>query len=210
MKILELNAEKRAIKGSKAMRKLRREGQVPAILYGHKLDNIMLSLKEDQLAKILHAGARMVQLVFDNVKESALIKDVQYDTLEDCVLHVDFSRIDLNERVKLRVSIELSGDPVGVKEGGILTHVLKDVEIECLPTAIPEKIKVNISELGLGKAIHVKELPVIDGVHYTSDPESVVVSVHQVAAEKVVPEEELLTEPEVITKKPKEEEAEEK
>ena len=74
----------------------------------------------------------------------------------------------MTERVNLRVQLELHGESVGVKEGGVLTHAMKDVEIECLPTAIPEKIKVNISELGLGKAIHVKELPVLEGIQYIS------------------------------------------
>jgi len=219
MKILELKAEKRTTKGSKAVKKLRESGQIPAILYGHKQDNVMLCLNEHDFTRILHTGTRMIEhdftrilhtgtrmidLTVDNKKESALIKDVQYDNLLDCVLHVDFSRIDLTERVKLRVQLELHGESVGVKEGGVLTHVMKDVEIECLPTAIPEKIKVNISELGLGKAIHVKELPVLEGVQYISEPESVVASVHQIVEAKAVSEEELLAEPEVITKKPKE------
>ena len=204
MKILELKAEKRTTRGSKAVKKLRGSGQIPAILYGHKPDNVMLCLNEHDFTRILHSGTRMINLTVDNKKESALIKDVQYDNLLDRVLHVDFSRIDLTERVKLRVPLEVHGEPVGVKEGGVLTHVMKDVEIECLPTAIPEKIKVNISELGLGKAIHVKELPVLEGVQYISEPESVVASVHQIVEAKAVSEEELLAEPEVITKKPKE------
>ena len=208
MKILELKAEKRTTKGSKLVKKLREAGQVPAILYGHKQDNVMLCLNEHDFNRILHTGTRMINLTFDNKKESALIKDVQHDSILDSVLHVDFSRIDLTERVKLRVPVELHGESIGVKEGGVLTHVMKDVEIECLPTAIPEKIKINISELGLGKAIHVKELPVLEGIHYISDPESVVTSVHQIVEAKAVSEEELLAEPEVITKKPKEGEEE--
>lgn len=208
MEILELKAEKRTTKGSKAVKKLRETGQIPAIVYGHKVDNVMLCLREDDFTRLLHTRTRMIRLAFDNKKESALIKEVQYDTITDRVLHVDFSRIDLDERVKLRVQIELHGESAGVKEGGVLTHVMKDVEIECLPIAIPEKIKVNISELGLGKAVHVKELPVMEGIQYVSDADAVVASVHQVTAEKAVPEEELLAEPEVITKKPKEGEEE--
>jgi len=208
MKILELKAEKRTTKGSKAVKKLRESGQIPAILYGHKPDNVMLCLNEHDFTRILHSGTRMINLTVDNKKESALIKDVQYDNLLDRVLHVDFSRIDLTERVKLRVPLEVHGEPVGVKEGGVLTHVMKDVEIECLPTAIPEKIKVNISELGIGKAIHVKELPVLEGIQYISETELVVASVHQIVEAKAVSEEELLAEPEVITKKPKEGEEE--
>lgn len=209
MKILELKAEKRTTKGSRAVKKLRESGQIPAILYGHKQDNVMLCMNEHDFTRILHTGTRMINLTVDNKKESALIKDVQYDHVLDCVLHVDFSRIDLTERVKLRVQLELHGESIGVKEGGVLTHVMKDVEIECLPTAIPEKIKVNISELGVGKAIHVKELPLLEGIQYISDPESVVASVHQIVEAKAVAEEELLAEPEVITKKPKEGEEEE-
>jgi large subunit ribosomal protein L25 len=146
----------------------------------------------------------MARLAIDNKKESVLIKDVQFDTILDNILHVDFSRVDLTERIKLRVPVELVGESVGVKEGGVLTHVMKNIEIECLATVIPEKIKVNISELSLGKAIHVRELPVLEGIQFVSDAESVIASVHQVTAEKVVAEEELLAEPEVITKKPKE------
>lgn len=164
----------------------------------------MLCMKEDEFTRILHTGTRMLYLTYDNQRESALIKEIQYDHIVDRVLHVDFSRIDLDERVKLRVPVELTGESIGVKEGGILTHVMKDIEIECLPTAIPEMIKVNVSELGLGKAIHVKELPVLEGIRYLSDGETVVVSVHQLVEKKAVAEEELLAEPEVITKKPKE------
>ncbi len=204
MDILELKVEKRTTKGSKAARKLRENGQIPAILYGHKEDNIMLALKDTDFMRLLQTRTRMIWLAFDNKKESALIKDVQHDNLSDGIVHVDFSRINLDERVKLRVSVEVYGDPVGVKEGGILTHTLKSVEIECLPAVIPEKIKVNISSLGLGKALHVRELPQMEGIQYLPDAETVVASVHQISAEKAVPEEELLAEPEVITKKPKE------
>lgn len=211
MEILELKVEKRTTKGKKVMKRLREERQIPAILYGHKLDNVMLCFEEGQFARILNTGARMVRLTFDDKKESVLIKDIQYDYISDRVIHVDFSRIDLDERIRLRIPIELFGESIGVKEGGVLTYVMKDVEVECLPIAIPEKIRVNISDLNLGKAIHVKELPVPEGIQYISDPDAVIVSVHQPASEKVVPEEELLAEPEVITKKPKEgEEAEAK
>ena len=206
MEILELKAEKRTAKGSKAIRKLRSVGQIPAVLYGHKQDNVMLCLQEHDFTRVLHAGARMVRLAVDNKKESALIKEVQYDNIADRVLHIDFSRIDLDEKVRLRVPIELVGESIGVKEGCVLTHVMKDMEIECLPTAIPEKIKVNISELDMGKAIHVKEIPVMEGVRYLSDAESVIASVHQIVEAKAVSEEEILAEPEVITKKPKESE----
>ncbi len=204
MKILELKTEKRTTKGSRAITKLRMTGKIPAILYGHKQDNVMLCMKEDEFTRILHTGTRTLYLTYDHQKESALIKEIQYDHVSDRVLHVDFSRIDLDEMVKLRVPIGLAGESIGVKEGGILTHVMKDIEIECLPTSIPEMIKVDVSELALGKAIHVKELPALEGIQYLPDTEAVVVSVHQIVEKKTVTEEELLAEPEVIAKKPKE------
>lgn len=208
MEILELKAERRTTKGSKAVNKLRQDGYIPAILYGHKQDNVMLCLKGTDFSRILNTGTRMIRLSIDNKQESALVKEIQFDHIVDDVLHVDFARIDLTEKIRLRIAIELTGDAIGVKDGGILTHALKEVEVECLPTAIPEKIKVNVSELGLGKALHVKDMPVMEGIQYVSGADAVVVSVHQVAASKEVPEEELLAEPEVITKKPKEGEEE--
>src|SRR3990170_4889388 len=89
MKILELKAEKRTIKGSKAVNKLRDSGQIPAILYGHKQDNVMLCLNEHDFTRILHTGTRMINLTVDNKKESALIKDVQYDNLLDCFFQAE-------------------------------------------------------------------------------------------------------------------------
>ncbi|MCF6150092.1 MAG: 50S ribosomal protein L25 [Candidatus Kuenenia sp.] len=205
MKILELKAEKRTVKRSKAVRKLRETGYIPAVVYGHKEDNVILSVNGAEFDRVLNAGVRMIHLTYDNTKESVLIKDVQYDNLSDSVLHVDFSRVSLDERVTLKVPIILTGNSVGVKEGGVLTQAMKSIEIESLPTAVPEDIKVNVSDLEIGKSIHVKELPVMENIKYLSDADAVVVSVHHAAEEKIVSEEELLAGPEVISKKPKEE-----
>ncbi|MBM4054769.1 MAG: 50S ribosomal protein L25 [Planctomycetes bacterium] len=207
MEILELKAEKRTLKRSKAVKKLRDTGYIPAVIYGHKEDNIILSVNEREFERILHAGARMVNLMYNNKKEPVLIKDVQYDNVLDSVLHVDFARVSLDERVTLKVSIILLGNAVGVKAGGVLTQTMKNIEIECLPTSVPEDIKVNVSDLEIGKAIHVRELPVLEGVKYLSDAEVVVASVHHAVEVKAVSEEELLAGPEVISKKPKEEAA---
>lgn len=206
MRIFDLKVGKRTAKKTRAVNRLRKNGQIPAILYGHKQDNIMLCLDEKDLLQMLQAGAKMVRLRFNNEVESALVKDVQYDNIKNQVLHVDFARVDLEEKVRVRVPVELYGECIGVKEGGILTHVLKYVEVECLPTAIPEKVKVNILDLGVGRAIHVKDLPEQEGIKFLSDREAVVVSVHKAVEEKLVSEG-TISEPEVITRKPKEGEA---
>ncbi|MDR4506813.1 MAG: 50S ribosomal protein L25 [Candidatus Brocadiaceae bacterium] len=205
MEILELNAEKRVLKKSRAAKKMRASGQIPAVLYGQNRESIMLCLKEDEFGRVLHSGSRMIRLAFGGIKETALMKEVQYHSLTDQVLHVDFSRIILEERVRLKVPILVFGEPVGVKDGGVLTPVMKEIEVECLPVDMPEKIKVNISELGLDKAIHVKELPALKGVRYLPDGDAVVVSIHRAVEEKIVSEEELLAGPEIISRRPKEE-----
>lgn len=205
MEVLELKAEKRTLKRTKAVRKLRATGHIPAVVYGHKEDNVLLSVNGGEFGRVLNAGARMINLAYDRTKESVLIKDVQYDNLSDKVLHVDFARVSMDERVTLKVPIILTGSAVGVKAGGVLTQTMKNIEIECFPAAVPEDIKVNVSELETGKSIHVKELPSIAGIKYLSDAEAVVVSVQHAAEEKAVSEEELHAGPEVITKKPKEE-----
>jgi len=207
MNIIELSAQKRTAKKTKNARKLRKNGHIPAILYGHKLENIMLSINESDFERILNSGMRMINLTYNNTTEPALVKDVQYNMVTDEILHIDLSRISLDKTINIRVPIILFGEPVGVKEGGVLTQVLKDIEIECLPSSVPEDIKVDISELGLGNSLFVKELPKQKGIEYLSDGDTVVASVHHATEEKEVLEEELETEtePEVISKKAKEE-----
>ncbi len=192
--------------GSRVARKLRRSGYVPAILYGHKQENLMLQLSKREFVKALDSGAKTVNLKWDSSGEMALIKDVQFDTFGKEILHADFVRVDLSEKISTKVPIELYGTSRGVQEGGILDHAMKEAEIECLAAEIPENIRINIENLVIGKSIHVKDVELPSNVKILGNPDVIVVSVHFAAEEKALSEEELAAGPEVITaRKPEEE-----
>jgi large subunit ribosomal protein L25 len=198
--------------GSLKARKNRGSGLIPAILYGHKQENMMFLLNEKEFSTALNTEAKMVNLKWDSSEEIALIKDVQFDTFGKKILHVDFVRIALTEKVTTHVPVVLYGTSQGVKEGGILDHALKEVEIECLPTEIPKNIRINISELAIGNTIHISDLELPANAKVLRNPDAIVVSVHFATEEKETPEEEISSEPEIISgRKPeKEEESENK
>ncbi|MBS1259006.1 MAG: 50S ribosomal protein L25 [Candidatus Scalindua arabica] len=193
--------------GSLKARKNRESGLIPAILYGHKQESIMFLLNEKEFSKALNTEAKMVNLKWDSSEEIALIKDVQFDTFGRKILHVDFVRIALTEKVTTNVPIVLYGTSQGVKEGGILDHALKEIEIECLPTEIPKNIRINISELAIGNTIHISDLELPANAKVLGNPDAIVVSVHFATEEKEAPEEEESSEPEIISaRKPEKEE----
>ncbi|GJQ59338.1 MAG: 50S ribosomal protein L25 [Candidatus Scalindua sp. AMX11] len=192
--------------GSRVARRYRRSGLVPAILYGHKQESLMLLLSKKEFAKALDSGVKMVNLQWDSSGEIAIIKEVQFDTFGKEILHADFVRMDMSETVATNVPIELYGTSRGVQEGGILDHAMKEVEIECLAGEIPESIRINIENLTIGKSVHVKDVELPSGVKILDNPDIIVVSVHFVAEEKELSEEELAAGPEVITSRKPEEE----
>jgi large subunit ribosomal protein L25 len=173
---------------------------------------MMFLLNEKEFSTVLNTEAKMVNLKWNGSEEIALIKDVQFDTFGRKILHVDFVRIALTEKVTTHVPVVLYGTSQGVKEGGILDHALKEIEIECLPTEIPKNIRINISELAIGNTIHISDLELPANAKVLGNPDAIVVSVHFAAEEKETPEEEASSEPEIISaRKPeKEEESENK
>ena len=198
--------------GSLKAQKNRKSGLIPAILYGHKQESMMFLLNEKEFSTALNTEAKMVNLKWDSSEEIALIKDVQFDTFGRKILHVDFVRIALTEKVTTHVPVMLYGTSQGVKEGGILDHALKEIEIECLPTEIPKNIRINISELAIGNTIHITDLELPANAKVLGNPDAIVVSVHFATEEKETSEEEISSEPEIISaRKPeKEEESENK
>ena len=212
METQQLQAKIRKGSGSIKSRKNRKAGLIPAVLYGHKQESIMLSLDKKEFSKVIDARTKMVNLKMDNSEETALIKEVQFDTFGKEILHADFVRTDLTEKIVTHVPIVLYGTSPGVKEGGILDHALKEIEIECLPTAVPENIRVSISELEIGSTIHVSDLELPANAKVLGSTDAIVVSAYFAAEEKEVTEEELATGPEIISasKPDKEEESENK
>ena len=202
-----LPAKARDKVGSNAVKRLRNNGSIPSILYGHKQESINLSISKIDLHSALKAKARMVNLKWDNNNENAFVKEVQYDSLGNEILHVDFTRVDVGEKIKLEIPVELYGEPVGHKKHGVLEHLLKKIGIECVVTSIPEKIRVDVSGLDVNQSILVKDLQALEGATIVNDPDTMVASVHLVAEEKEQIDD-TLSEPEVIAGK-KEAEGEE-
>lgn len=210
-----LEALAREEKG-KSVRRLRRSGFIPAVIYGigktgqsvkidqkifttavkgHVLDNLVVHLK-------LHDQA-------DAKPRMALIRDFQMDPLKDTIIHVDFQEVSLERKLRTKVRIESIGDPVGVtQEGGLLECALREIEIECLPMNIPESIDVDVSQLRVGGSLHVGDIAVPEGIEVLTTKELVVFTVAAVRAEEEAPKEAEMTEPEVIGKKKETEEAE--
>jgi large subunit ribosomal protein L25 len=202
-------------KGKEAVKKLRAQGLIPAVVYkgGNSL-NIKFTAAD--FLHVIHTKAGenvIVNLQIEDASKkpsrTAIIKEIQYHPVKGDVLHVDFNEISLTEALVVQVPIAAKGEAVGIKEGGVLEHILWEIEVECLPTQIPENIPVDVTPLKIGDSILVKDLQVPVGVKVLTDQESTVLSlaVPRVEEEAVKPEEELV-EPEVIMeKKPEEEEA---
>jgi large subunit ribosomal protein L25 len=205
-----LNVQNRKQHGKRDARRLRAAGSIPAILYGHGEANIPLSVPADALSTAVRHGSRVVELS-GAVQEKAFIRELQWDVYGLSVLHVDFSRVSEHERLELRVPVELRGQARGVKAGGVIEHLIHELEIECEALQIPEKIEVSVAELDLDGAIHAGELKLPSGVVLLADPDQVVVQCVMPQAEQEIPgmEAAATAEPEVIGRKAEEEAGEE-
>lgn len=200
--------------GSREAARLRKNGNVPAVIYGHKEAVESVAVSFDELKNALRHRTRTLELKTGGKNQSVLIQDVQYDHLGKEVLHVDFLRVSATDKIHVTVPVELRGIAAGTKSGGgVLIQPLHDLHIECLVSARPDSIRVKIDDLQIGQAIHIRELQVPEGVKLLHDPEQVVVQVKvpAVQAEPTVAPIEGATgaEPEVITKKKEKEEEEE-
>jgi len=171
--------------GKMNARRLRRQGLVPGVIYGHKEATLSVSLQNDDIKRAVRHGVRVVDIQAEGKVEKALIKEVQWDHLGLEILHVDFARVAADERVEVNVRVELRGTAAGIATGGVIDQPIHLLPVECLAIAVPDSIRVNVSALQLGEAIHVKELVLPDGVKSLSDPDAVVV---QVIAKLVEPE----------------------
>ncbi len=182
-----LTALERTEHGTHNARRLRRGGKIPAVLYGHKEATIPLSLSRDELYKAVRHGVRLVDVKQGDKMEKALIRDVQWDPLGHDILHVDFARVSMDERIQVDVRVELRGTAPGVTGGGAINQPLHNLKVECLAISIPESIRVSIAELQLEQAIKVKDLTVPEGVKVLNDAEAIVVQCVPKVIEEVAP-----------------------
>ncbi len=177
----------RTTTGSQAARRLRRQGLIPAVIYGHKEATVSVTLAAEDIEKVIRHGVHVVDLQVDGKTEKALIREVQWDHLGKDLLHVDFNRIAADERVVVTVPLMIRGTAPGVAQGGVLDQALHNLSVECLATQVPESIRVNVGELQLGQFIHVKELVLPEGVKAMTDPDVVVVHVAAKQVEEAAP-----------------------
>jgi large subunit ribosomal protein L25 len=207
-KQVNVNASKRSELGSRANKRLRDSGKLPGVIYGHKQDVVPIVLTRKEMALHIAHGSHLFALSFDGHTENVLIKEVQFDHLGIEPIHVDFARVDLNEKVTLTISLELKGEPKGEKEGGVLQQIMNELEIECLVTDIPDVIIQDVSHMGKDEVLHVRELKLPPGVKVLDDAEQVVAQVREIvesAADAAAAEGS--AEPEVIGQKEREEKA---
>ncbi|MCP4374955.1 MAG: 50S ribosomal protein L25 [bacterium] len=207
-----LKATKRTESGTRKARDLRKDGFLPVVLYGHGEGTLSLAIHEHELELALQHGDKLLKIELDGDTQNVLIKDIQYDTWGQKVLHVDLTRVRLDELVTVTVKISLVGTPAGVDAGGSLQQAIPSAEIQCRVDQIPEEIRVQVNELNIEDSLHLSDLELPEGSELLSDPTTLVCSVVTIAeeVEEEEPEEgEDSAEPEVIGAKPDEETEEE-
>jgi large subunit ribosomal protein L25 len=195
--------------GTAAIRRLRQEARVPAILYGHGEANVNLSLETHAISTLIDQGVQAVELS-GALTETVLIREIQWDTFGREILHLDFQRVSAREKVEVTVAIELLGEAPGVKQGGVVEQLLHEVDIECPATAIPKSLEVNINDLELNDSVRASALVLPKGAKLLVDDEQMIVQCAEMAAEVEAEEEEGVAadhaEPEVIRRESEEEE----
>ncbi len=178
-----IKAEPRSSAGTRSARALRQAGQLPVIIYGHGEAPESVAMPLHDVENSLAHGARMLQVELGGNTQQYLIKKVQYDHLGTTPVHVDLTRVALDERVKVRVGIELRGVAKGVSDGGVMEQHLADMEVECLMADIPETLHPFITHLELGTSLLVKDLELPDGVVAMNDPDERVATVRALVEE---------------------------
>lgn len=173
-----LNVENRAQVGSAATQRLRRAGRVPAVLYGHGEKTTHLSVPEAQVQSLLRHHSKTVTLAGD-VQDTALVRDVQYDPLGIEVLHLDLIRVNLKELVEVTIPIHKHGDPIGLREGGVLLENMHSVEVRCPAGDIPEHVGLDVTNLHVGEHLTAGDLELPQGVELITPAESVVAHIEQ-------------------------------
>lgn len=176
--------------------KLRREGRVPAVVYGKGMENELIQLEAGQVIKMLQqeGTSAIYELQYPGGKSrQVMIRELQQDRIKDKIIHIDFNEVKLDQPFDTEIYIELTGEPIGVKEGGVLQHQLRNVQIRCLPADLPDRLEGDITQLNIGDTLTVGELPISDRVELLTDPEETVVSILPPRMEQSTEEEEETT-----------------
>jgi large subunit ribosomal protein L25 len=214
---LTLEVARREGSGKGPARKLRKGGKIPAVVYGGHRETVPITVDRKAVTDLIQKSEHGVRSIFllkmagTDQQRHAMIKDIQIDPISRKMTHIDFIRVLMDEVVRTTVPVHLNGSPIGVKEGGLLDFQVRELHVECLPNAIPDKIDVDISNLAVHDYFRISDLTFPEGVKVLDDRDRVVVGVTHQRAEVVptpeaVPAEEVPTEPEVIARGKKVEE----
>ena len=210
MTSVALAAEIRNERGKTGVNKVRARGLCPAVVYGPGTDAVPVSVDPKVFLKLMSAAGEnaLIDLALgDAGTKKVIVREIQYDPLKPLPIHVDFYLVSLDRAIEVRVPLELVGTPVPVaQKSGMLTQAMHELHVECLPGSIPASIKVDVSALGLGGSLHVRDLAIPDGVTVLDAPEHTVAAVAGLQAETVAAPATETAEPEVIReRKPAEE-----
>jgi large subunit ribosomal protein L25 len=209
-------AQPRASRGKNEARRTRRSGLIPAVVYGAFKDPVSVSVNPKEISRIIHSKTGHNSIFDIDIagveKTPVMVADEQYDPIRSTLLHIDLRRIDLARKLRVSVPVHTTGEAKGVKQqGGVLDVVTRQVEIECIPADIPDQFDVDVTELMIGSAIRVSELPVKEGVRVLTAGDAVIAHVvgikEEAAAAVEAPAAAAGSEPEVVKKGKKEEEA---
>ena len=197
---IEINAKERKSKGTGASRRLRHGGTTPGILYGGVKDAISLEIDTKELfMQFRHEAfhASILTLNLEGKKESVILRDFQMHPVRNNIQHIDFQRINENEKISVKVPFHFINEETapGVKiEGGLVSHIMTEIDISCLPKDLPQYIEVDLGELAMGESIHLSEVTVPEGVELTSLTDENDPAITSISKPKVVVEEEIVTE----------------
>lgn len=209
MEEITLDAQARST-GKKALKQLRREEQVPAVYYTQYRDVHHIAVGARALSHIVARETPLLHLKLDGKDYPCIIREIQRHPVNNKILHVDFFGVEHGHKVRVSVPLRLIGAAAGIKEGGILEHGYREVEIECLPRHLPAHLEVEVSHLGIGDSVRIEHLS-FENITLLEDPHTVVAHVVQPRLEKAVTEEEVeaeAAEPEVISARREEKEGE--
>jgi large subunit ribosomal protein L25 len=206
------DAQKNKGTGTRVARRLRKNGRIPAVIYGHKQAVVPVTLAHDEVWRLVKSPGRLAELdLGEGTTETVLIREVQWDHLGKEILHLDFARVDAEEMIDTEVTVEVRGQPAGIAEGGVLEHLVRSLRIRCRAGAIPDSLKIDVNHLQVDQGVHVRDLTLPPDVTVDADPDVLLVHVvlRVVAPEPVeAAVAETPTQPEVIKPERKEKEKE--
>jgi large subunit ribosomal protein L25 len=191
------NAVERPSRGKGPVGRLRREGKIPAVIYGRAGKAVAVSLDEKEAIKTLKmiSESTIVKVKVGGGGEyDAFVKDTQIDYLSGKFLHVDFYEVEKDRVLRARVPLKMVGTPIGVRDGGVFEHSVHEIEVECLPANLPERLNVDVSGLSVNQSIHVRDILIPTGVKVNTSPDQVIAAVKYAKEEKVEVVEEVLEE----------------